>query len=288
MNAATRGCATREALPNSGGRRGAHVVWSVLGVGIAVAVALASRAGRTRKVSQQEPVPAHACRGAAPRQARGSAPAGTSGRCDEATTHKARGRSAAEVSDGRNGHTRRWAEQRATARGRRSTIGPLFDQHLPHAAVGMGDGDGPRREGLRSGGARGGRRVGPHRFGPHRVGPYDVECVRAVLTQHVPDGEVGGLGLSVPGGAPAAVVERDPAIARRLDGVPDQIGRGTTVGVPVGQHDQGRCEAVATDVGDFPGLGAGAREVGGERASQDGAAPVPFAIRADQDERGPE
>lgn len=49
-------------------------------------------------------------------------------------------------SDGGNRHASRWTERRTTAGGRRSTVGPLFDNDPPNATVGVRDGNRPGGE----------------------------------------------------------------------------------------------------------------------------------------------
>lgn len=258
---------------------GAQVMVSVLALGTAMVwgLTLGALVGRGR--SSASPVSAvdspEESRRSGQQRRRGNAGVGS------------RGRAAPDGLDGRHGHTRRWAERRTTARGRRSTVGPLLDRNLPAATVGMCNLDGPRRgdSSPSTGIGPGGGRARLPRFGPHRVGPYDVECVRAVLVEQGAEGQVSGLLRSTPSRPAPAVIDRDPAIAGRLNGAPGQMRGGPSVRVAEGKHEKSRREAVAANMRDFPSVDSTVGEFRGERAAEKGAATVPLPVGADQDQR---
>ncbi len=195
------------------------------------------------------------------------------------------GTSVPERGDGRDRHTRRWAERRTTASGRRSTVGPLIDYHPPRSPVGVRNVNGPTANGIRQRPVSRRSPGGTGKFGPHRIGPYDVECVRAPLTDQLSDGEIGSLGRPVPRRSAPALVERDTATAGRFHDVLDQLGRGASVGVAVGENEESGGEAVAADVRDLPGRAAVGGKLGGQWAAEECTAAVPFAVGAHKHHR---
>lgn len=193
-----------------------------------------------------------------------------------------------ERGDGGDRHTRRWAERRTTAGGRRSTIGPLIDHDSPASPVRVRNGNGPTVNGVRHRPVSGHRSVATPRsgrFGPHRIGPYDVECVRATLPDQLADREVGGLGRPVPRRTAPALVERDETTSRRFHDILDQLSRGASVGVAVGEDEQSGGETVTPDVRHLPRRAALGGQLGGQRAAEERAAAIPLAVGAHKHHR---
>lgn len=190
-----------------------------------------------------------------------------------------------ERGDGGDRHAGRWAERRTTAGGRRSTIGPLIDHHAPGTPVGVRNGNRPTPNGVRSRPASGRPSARVPRFGPHRVGPYDVECVRAPLPEQLADREVGGLGRPVPRRTAPALVEGDAATARRFHDILDELSRGTSVGVAVGEDEKSGGEAMTADVRHLPGRVALGGQLRGQRAAEERTAAIPLAVGAHEHHR---
>ncbi len=269
------------------GRHRTAVLRSVrpmLGLGLAATLGLAAGAALARAVAgERQPDGTQRCRCMREAGERKMRPA--SGERQGGREGPARDVGIRDGGDGSDRHSRRWTERRTTAGGRRSTVGPLIDDNVPGPAVGMGDGDDPGGRSRRNRPVTRRRPIAPPRFGPHRVGPYDVECVRPRLTDQLADREVSGLSRAVPGRAAAAVIEPDSAVTRRFHDVLDQLGRGSSVGVAVGQDEKRGGEAVSADMGDFPGCRTTGGELGGQRAAEDGTAAIPLAVRAYKDHR---